>query len=213
EENRHQRGEHRGSGVGNGANAGRCAFGGPCEQRKRDGRIDRTDEGDAHPHRWREVRAIAPQEGQQDERANREPQLHQRHRPEGGRGHAHEHERRPPDGAQHQKLNGGHPGSGGRHGNTLTHRRVKFIWRPTAAPSCGSYADPPTRPAMELPMILYYLTAACSLASYIRLLEAGQKFEASEVDRTTRRGKDGVDLTTLNPRGYVPVLVLDDGQV
>jgi len=66
---------------------------------------------------------------------------------------------------------------------------------------------------MELPMKLYYLTGACSLASYISLIEAGQKFEAIEVDRTTRRGKDGTDLTTLNPRGYVPVLVLDDGQV
>lgn len=62
-------------------------------------------------------------------------------------------------------------------------------------------------------MKLYYLTGACSLASYISLIEAGQKFEAIEVDRTTRKGKDGTDLVSLNPRGYVPVLVLDDGQV
>jgi glutathione S-transferase len=62
-------------------------------------------------------------------------------------------------------------------------------------------------------MKLYYLTGACSLASYISLIEAGQKFEAIEVDRATKTGKDGVDLASLNPRGYVPVLVLDDGQV
>lgn len=62
-------------------------------------------------------------------------------------------------------------------------------------------------------MKLYYLTGACSLASYISLIEAGQKFEAIEVDRATKTGKDGTPLADLNPRGYVPVLVLDDGQV
>lgn len=62
-------------------------------------------------------------------------------------------------------------------------------------------------------MKLYYLTGACSLASYISLIEAGQKFEAIEVDRATRVGKDGTRLDEINPRGYVPVLVLDDGQV
>ena len=62
-------------------------------------------------------------------------------------------------------------------------------------------------------MKLYYLTGTCSLASYISLIEAGQKFEAIEVDRATKTGKDGTRLTDLNPRGYVPVLVLDDGQV
>ncbi len=62
-------------------------------------------------------------------------------------------------------------------------------------------------------MKLYYLTGACSLASYISLIEAGQKFEAIEVDRASRVGKDGMPLDDINPRGYVPVLVLDDGQV
>lgn len=60
-------------------------------------------------------------------------------------------------------------------------------------------------------MKLYYLTGACSLASYISLIEAGQKFEAIEVDRGTRTAKDGKELATLNPKGYVPILVLDDG--
>jgi glutathione S-transferase len=63
------------------------------------------------------------------------------------------------------------------------------------------------------PMKLYYLTGACSLASYISLVEAGQKFEAYAVDRLTKKATDGQDLTALNPKGYVPVLVLDDGSV
>lgn len=62
-------------------------------------------------------------------------------------------------------------------------------------------------------MKLYYLTGACSLASYISLLEAGQKFEAYAVDRVTKKTTDGKDYNTINPKGYVPALVLDDGQV
>lgn len=62
-------------------------------------------------------------------------------------------------------------------------------------------------------MKLYYLTGACSLATYISLIEAGQKFEAHAVDRVTRIGADGQDLKAINPKGYVPVLVLDDGSV
>jgi glutathione S-transferase len=62
-------------------------------------------------------------------------------------------------------------------------------------------------------MKLYYLTGACSLASYIALIEAGQEFEAHMVDRGTRIADDGIALKTLNPKGYVPVLVLDDGSV
>src|SRR5688572_16018884 len=62
-------------------------------------------------------------------------------------------------------------------------------------------------------MKLYYLTGACSLASYVCLLEAGQKFEAYAVDRTTKKATNGQDLNVLNPKGYVPVLVLDDGTI
>lgn len=62
-------------------------------------------------------------------------------------------------------------------------------------------------------MKLYYLTGACSLASQISLIEAGQKFEAYPVDRATKKTGDGKDLPSINPKGYVPTLVLDDGQV
>ena len=62
-------------------------------------------------------------------------------------------------------------------------------------------------------MKLYYLTGACSLASYIALIEAGQKFEAYAVERGTKKTADGKDFNTINPKGYVPALVLDDGSV
>lgn len=61
-------------------------------------------------------------------------------------------------------------------------------------------------------MKLYYLKGACSLATYICLNETGRQFEAFEVDRQTRKASDGKELAALNTKGYVPVLVLDDGQ-
>jgi len=60
---------------------------------------------------------------------------------------------------------------------------------------------------------LYYLTGACSLASGISLLEAGLKFEWVKVDRHSRRTADGLDFNEINPKGYVPALRLDDGEV
>jgi len=62
-------------------------------------------------------------------------------------------------------------------------------------------------------MKLYYLKGACSLASYISLIETGQKFEAFEVERGTKKTADGKDYNSINPKGYVPALVLDDGSV
>lgn len=62
-------------------------------------------------------------------------------------------------------------------------------------------------------MKLYYLPAACSQASNIALREAGLKFELVKVDRKTKRTADGLDYNEVNPRGYVPALRLDDGEV
>lgn len=62
-------------------------------------------------------------------------------------------------------------------------------------------------------MKLYYIKGACSLASYIALKEAKVPFEAAEVDRSTRMTSDGEDLNAINPKGYVPVLRLDNGQL
>ncbi|MGC4029473.1 MAG: glutathione transferase GstA [Steroidobacteraceae bacterium] len=62
-------------------------------------------------------------------------------------------------------------------------------------------------------MKLYYLKGACSLASYISLIEAGQKFEAYAIDRATKKTADGKDFNTINAKGYAPALQLDNGEV
>ena len=62
-------------------------------------------------------------------------------------------------------------------------------------------------------MKLYYLTGACSLASAISLFEAGLEFEPVKVDRQTRKTADGLDFNEVNPKGYVPALRLDNGEV
>jgi glutathione S-transferase len=61
-------------------------------------------------------------------------------------------------------------------------------------------------------MKLYYLTGACSMASNIALREAGIPFEMAKVDRRTKH-VDGVEFVTINPKGYVPALRLDNGQL
>jgi glutathione S-transferase len=62
-------------------------------------------------------------------------------------------------------------------------------------------------------MKLYYLQGACSLASFISLLEAGVKFDHAVVDRVTKKTPDGEDYLKVNPKGYVPALQLDNGEV
>lgn len=62
-------------------------------------------------------------------------------------------------------------------------------------------------------MKLYYMKGACSLASYISLNEAGITFEAVQVDHKTHKTRDGEDLDTINTKGYVPVLRLDNGEI
>jgi glutathione S-transferase len=62
-------------------------------------------------------------------------------------------------------------------------------------------------------MKLYYFAAACSQASNIALREAGLKFELVKVDRHTKKAADGLDFNEVNPKGYVPALTLDSGEV
>lgn len=60
-------------------------------------------------------------------------------------------------------------------------------------------------------MKLYFSPNACSLASHIALREAGLKFEPMKVDlRAKKVGAE--DYLKINPKGYVPALVLDNGQ-
>jgi glutathione S-transferase len=62
-------------------------------------------------------------------------------------------------------------------------------------------------------MILYYSPGACSLADHIAMHEAGMKFDLAKVDLKTHKLEDGRRFTDINPKGYVPALQFDDGQV
>lgn len=62
-------------------------------------------------------------------------------------------------------------------------------------------------------MKLYYSPGACSLSPHIVAEEAGIKLELEKVDMKTKQTEHGADFLAINPKGYVPTLVLDDGQV
>jgi glutathione S-transferase len=62
-------------------------------------------------------------------------------------------------------------------------------------------------------MKLYYSPLACSLADHIALLEAGTAFESERVDLRTKRTASGADFNDITPKGYVPALVMDSGEV
>ena len=61
-------------------------------------------------------------------------------------------------------------------------------------------------------MKLFYSPGACSLVSHILLVETKLPFELVKVDTKAHKTEAGVDYYTLNPKGSVPLLQLDDGQ-
>ena len=62
-------------------------------------------------------------------------------------------------------------------------------------------------------MKLYYAPGACSMAPHIVAHEAGLAIELVKVDIPNKKTADGGDFWKINPKGYVPALMLDDGQV
>jgi glutathione S-transferase len=63
-------------------------------------------------------------------------------------------------------------------------------------------------------MKLYFFPSACSFSPHIALREAGLVFELVKVDlKTGKIAADGSDFARINPKGYVPALELDDGNV
>jgi glutathione S-transferase len=61
-------------------------------------------------------------------------------------------------------------------------------------------------------MKLYYSTGVCSLSPHIALREAGLPFELVLASTKTHKLADGTDYYTINPKGYVPLLELDNGE-
>jgi glutathione S-transferase len=62
-------------------------------------------------------------------------------------------------------------------------------------------------------MKLYFSPGACSLSPHIALREAGLPFEIERVDLSTAKTESGADYIQVSPNGYVPVLMLDNGEV
>ena len=62
-------------------------------------------------------------------------------------------------------------------------------------------------------MKLYYSAGACSQSPHIVALEAGLKLSVEKVDLATHKTASGTDYYTINPKGAVPALQLDDGRM
>ena len=60
-------------------------------------------------------------------------------------------------------------------------------------------------------MKLYFSPGACSLSPHIALREADAEFELEQVDLRSKQTKSGGDFRQVNPKGMVPVLLLDSG--
>ncbi len=62
-------------------------------------------------------------------------------------------------------------------------------------------------------MKLYYSPGACSLSPHIALLEAGLPYDLVKVDLRAKKLENGDDFLAVNPKGQVPALGLDTGEV
>ena len=62
-------------------------------------------------------------------------------------------------------------------------------------------------------MKLFYTPGACSLSPHIVLEEVGATFTLEKVDLKTKKTESGSDFVTINSKGYIPALLLDDGSL
>jgi glutathione S-transferase len=62
-------------------------------------------------------------------------------------------------------------------------------------------------------MKLYYAPGACSLAPHIVAREAGLRLDLEKVDLGRGKTESGATFADINPKGYVPALSLDGGEV
>ena len=62
-------------------------------------------------------------------------------------------------------------------------------------------------------MKLYYSPGACSLSPHIALHEAGLQHELVKVDLRAKKLENGDDYLKVNPKGQVPALMLDTGEL
>ena len=62
-------------------------------------------------------------------------------------------------------------------------------------------------------MKLVYIPGACSLAIHIALNATGEDFETIAYNPAERKTEDGVPLSALTSKPYVPALILRDGDI
>src|SRR3954447_10244074 len=78
---------------------------------------------------------------------------------------------------------------------------------PSREERCNTHPDT----SISITMKLYYSPGACSLSPHIVLNEAGLAYEPVLASTKSHKLQDGTDYYTINPKGYVPLLELDDG--
>lgn len=62
-------------------------------------------------------------------------------------------------------------------------------------------------------MKLFYAPGACSISPHIALCEAGIAHTIEKVDLRAKKTESGADYLPINPKGYIPALQLDSGEV